>query len=63
MFAGLPKHTLTTEYLQTDVPPGSMVLNPDPNNQEEQLKAAEASSRNWAQRQNQHQRGQLAEVK
>lgn len=61
---GLPKHTLTTEYLQTDLPPGSMVLNPDANNQEAQLKADEERSRNWAKRQNQGQaRGQLAEVK
>lgn len=61
MFTDLPKHTLTTEYLKTDLPAGSMVLNPDPNNQEEQLKAAEESTRNWAKRQN--QRGALTEVK
>ena len=52
MFAGLPKHNLTTEQMAADLPAGTVALNPDPNNQEEQLKKDEATTRAWAAKQN-----------
>jgi signal peptide peptidase SppA len=54
MFGGVPKHSLTSEFISADMPTGAFALNPDAGNgsEEESLKAAEASAREYAARNN-----------
>jgi hypothetical protein len=51
MFDGLPKHNLTSELTAADLPPGSTVLNPDPNGTDPITKDEE-KIRAWGQKQN-----------
>lgn len=51
MFAGLPAHNLTSELTKADLPPGSTVLNPDPDDSD-QLAKDEADIRAWGKKQN-----------
>lgn len=51
VFEGLPKHNLTTELTAADLPPGSTVLNPDPEGSDPIAKD-EARIRDWGKKQN-----------
>jgi len=51
MFEGLPKHNLTSELTAADLPPGSTVLNPDPEGSDPMAKD-EAKIREWGKKQN-----------
>lgn len=53
MFTGLPKHNLTDEFMKSDLPDGSVVLNPaGGSSEEESLAAADKSARDYAARVN-----------
>lgn len=50
--ADLPKHTLCTEMVASDLPDGAMALNPDAGTQDDVVKAAAAAARAYAERTN-----------